>query len=271
MPAFICGSTRILSRHYYHSKIKALFSFCKITLHLPPLAPPLKLRRHAVGEGRGGAFMKDYYKILGIPPSASLQEIKKSYRKLAFKYHPDKNPESSLAEAQFKEIQEAYATLSVTGKRSKYDDERWLNGMGSNTQYREAVTPSWLITISRQLNISLITMDTHRISQRALQAYILLIISDAHIGVLQQAGEKEANEIIIQELLNATKKLQLNYLADIFHRLLLIAGGNEAITQTVAENLKGRKTKARQEKLFPYIIILITLALCVFMYLYGSL
>ena len=215
--------------------------------------------------------MKDYYKILGVPPSASQQEIKRSYRTLAFKYHPDKNPESSLAEAQFKEIQEAYATLSITDKRSRYDDERWLNGMGSSTQYREAVTPSWLITVSRQLNISLTTMDTHRISQLALQAYILLIISDAHIGVLQQAGEKEANEIIIQELLIATEKLQVNYLDEIGQRLLIIAGADTEMIQTIQENLKSRKRKARQESLFPYIIILVTLALCIFMYLYGSL
>ena len=213
--------------------------------------------------------MKDYYKILGIPPSASQQEIKKAYRTLAFKYHPDKNPESSLAEAQFKEIQEAYSVLSDSYKRGKYDDERWLMGMGSKTQYREAVTPAWLVMICRQLNISLLTMDTHRMSQRALQAYILLILTDAHLGVLQQAGDKNANEAIVAELLTATEKLELQYLPGITQRLLVIAAEDVDMQVSINDTARERKRWARQEKLFPYIIILVTLLLCVFMYFYG--
>ena len=214
-------------------------------------------------------LMKDYYKILGVPPSASQLEIKKAYRALAFKYHPDKNPESSLAEAQFKEIQEAYSVLSDSYKRGKYDDERWLMGMGGKTQYREAVTPEWLVMICRQLNISLLTMDTHRMSQRALQAYILLILADAHLGVLQQAGDKNANETIVAELLTATEKLELQYLPDITQRLLVIAADDVDLQVSINDTARERKRRARQEKLFPYIIILITLLLCVFMYLYG--
>ena len=64
---------------------------------------------------------KDYYKILGVDRKASLAEIKKAYRKLARKYHPDLNPGDKAAEAKFKEIQEAYSTLSDPKKRSQYD------------------------------------------------------------------------------------------------------------------------------------------------------
>lgn len=64
---------------------------------------------------------KDYYKILGVERSASDQEIKKSYRKLAMKFHPDKNPGDKKAEDKFKEINEAYQVLSDTTKRGRYD------------------------------------------------------------------------------------------------------------------------------------------------------
>jgi curved DNA-binding protein len=64
---------------------------------------------------------KDYYKILGVERSASDQEIKKAYRKLAMKYHPDRNPGDKNAEDRFKEINEAYQVLSDTTKRSRYD------------------------------------------------------------------------------------------------------------------------------------------------------
>lgn len=64
---------------------------------------------------------KDYYKILELPRTASQEEIKKSYRKLAMKYHPDHNKDDKSAEARFKEINEAYAVLSNPEKRKQYD------------------------------------------------------------------------------------------------------------------------------------------------------
>ncbi|MCF8366177.1 MAG: J domain-containing protein [Bacteroidales bacterium] len=76
---------------------------------------------------------KDYYKILGVDKKASQEEIKKQYRKLVRKYHPDKNPDNKGAEEKFKELQEAYEVLKDTEKRSKYDL------LGSNwKQYQHA-------------------------------------------------------------------------------------------------------------------------------------
>jgi curved DNA-binding protein len=65
--------------------------------------------------------MADYYDTLGVAKGSSDDEIKKSYRKLAMKYHPDRNPDNKEAEAKFKQISEAYAVLSDTEKRKQYD------------------------------------------------------------------------------------------------------------------------------------------------------
>lgn len=70
---------------------------------------------------------KDYYKILGVSKTASQDEIKKAYRKLAVKYHPDKNPGDKVAENKFKEANEANEVLSKPDKRKQYDElgENW--------------------------------------------------------------------------------------------------------------------------------------------------
>jgi curved DNA-binding protein len=70
---------------------------------------------------------RDYYEVLGVKKGASIEELKKAYRKLAVKYHPDKNPGDKQAEDRFKEINEAYAVLSDPKKKEQFDQ------YGSNT------------------------------------------------------------------------------------------------------------------------------------------
>src|SRR3954453_10290130 len=64
---------------------------------------------------------RDYYEVLGLKREASFEEIKKSYRQMALKFHPDKNPGDAAAETRFKEAAEAYEVLSDQEKRARYD------------------------------------------------------------------------------------------------------------------------------------------------------
>jgi len=73
---------------------------------------------------------KDFYKTLEVGPDATAEEIKKSYRKLAQKHHPDANPDDPTAEGRFKEISEAYATLSNPEQRKEYDQVRRVAASG---------------------------------------------------------------------------------------------------------------------------------------------
>jgi curved DNA-binding protein len=74
---------------------------------------------------------EDYYKLLGVDKTANAEAIKKAYRKLALKWHPDKNPNNKAAEEKFKKISEAYAVLSDHEKRAQYDN------FGSADQFRQ--------------------------------------------------------------------------------------------------------------------------------------
>ena len=64
---------------------------------------------------------RDYYEVLGVSKSASADEIKKAYRRLAMKHHPDRNKDDADAESRFKEAKEAYEVLSDANKRAAYD------------------------------------------------------------------------------------------------------------------------------------------------------
>ncbi|WP_188188629.1 molecular chaperone DnaJ [Nonomuraea sp. SYSU D8015] len=73
---------------------------------------------------------KDYYAVLGVPKTATAEEIKKAYRKLARQYHPDSNQGDPTKEAKFKEVSEAYDVLSDSKRRKEYDEARTLFGSG---------------------------------------------------------------------------------------------------------------------------------------------
>ena len=83
---------------------------------------------------------RDYYEILGVERSVSAEDLKRSYRKLAVKFHPDKNPDDHTAEEKFKEISEAYEVLSDASKRAAYDrygHAAFQGGMGAGAGFHD--------------------------------------------------------------------------------------------------------------------------------------
>ena len=77
---------------------------------------------------------RDYYEVLGVSKNATQDEIKQAYRKLALKYHPDRNPDNKEAEDKFKEAAEAYEVLSTPEKKARYDQFGHTAGAANGNQ-----------------------------------------------------------------------------------------------------------------------------------------
>ncbi len=214
------------------------------------------------------AQLKDYYKILEVQPAAGLPEIKKAYRRLAFKYHPDTN-NGQFAEIRFREIQEAWEVLSHADKRRHYDEERWLAGMGNRTRDKELVTPQWILKEAQRLARHMATVDTYRMSHSSLHDYIFLLLSDAHMAILQQDGDEETNCNIVRTLLASTKNLKHLYMQAVGNRLALLAGTDNMLMREIYLQVNQSRRSAAWEKYMPFVIVLTAIILSLLMYLWA--
>ena len=212
---------------------------------------------------------KDYYKTLGINYRAGLQDIKKAYRLLALKYHPDKNNDGNYSDVYFKEIQEAYSVLSNKDKKNAYDEQLWLAGV-KKTENEEIINASWLLNIAIELNNSLIRMDKHSINYTALKSYILLILSDAHIVILLTEKDNTINTALINELIAAMKELKNTNLEDIYEKLSLIANKEYLLLNLIEKDKRACKMQYEIEKWQPVIVFIVAIILCIFIFVLGK-
>lgn len=212
--------------------------------------------------------LKDYYRILELQPNARKEDIKQAYRRLALKYHPDTNG-SDYAVFHFREIKEAYDVLSHDDRRRKYDEERWLNGMGERAKGQVVITPEWILQEVKKLSRHMDTVDTYRMSHSALHDYVMLLLSDAHMAILLQAGDNDINETIVKEILQSIRRLKFVYKEDISKRMAeLVPAHNELLERIFAE-MKQSEKRDTWEKYLPLFIVLVTLALCIMMFFYS--
>jgi len=99
--------------------------------------------------------LENYYTILGIDQRASTTEVKAAYKKLALRYHPDKNPDKKEAEERFKLLHEAYKTLSDLGKRKKHDLTLGLTKASTQVSYQYNIGGFYRSTLQGNTSTSL--------------------------------------------------------------------------------------------------------------------
>lgn len=214
--------------------------------------------------------LKDYYSILELLPTASGDEIKKAFRRLAHQYHPDKKNNDPYAAAQFTAIKEAYETLSNPVKKEYYLQQRWYaQSMGKKVK-QETITPVSILKQSLELNRYVARLDVHRMDHQGLFDYIEHFLSDSTIDTLNSFNEPVVSGEIVTLLLKSGRVLPYQLAAPLANRLKKIKPGDEMTTKKIDQFVRHHKQVAYWEKRKAWIILLITLLICLGIFFTSS-
>jgi molecular chaperone DnaJ len=206
--------------------------------------------------------MKDYYKILEVATNASAADIKKSYRRLALKYHPDKNNGNNLSEAHFKEIQEAYRVLSNETRRTEYNNQRGVFGYSYTKKSTPPATPQSLLLQAIDFRKKVMVLDPDRMNKVALFQQIQHLLSTSNILILQQHNDSKINKKIIEEVLTCSRYLPYVHIEKICFQLTAIAGTNNTEYQRIYQFLKQARLNTYWSKYKVLIAVIVTILLC---------
>jgi hypothetical protein len=212
---------------------------------------------------------KDYYKILGLLPSATQQEIKSAYRKLAHQYHPDKNSNDLYAAAQFEIIKEAYEVLTDTSKKAYYLQQRWYDQSINKKNTHTATTPVTVLKQLLELDRYLSKIDVHRMDTDGLSQYIFHILSSDTISILNRFEELHVNGSIVDTALKCLSYTSYRKALPMLEVLKTIKV-EDSVTRLFDSYIKRAKMAHAWNKLRPWAIGFIVAILCILIYLVSQ-
>jgi molecular chaperone DnaJ len=177
--------------------------------------------------------MKDYYKILGIDPASSPAEVKKAYRLLALRHHPDRNEGDTTSEERFKDIAESYEILGDTSRRQDYDYLLSNPGKAIHTDPRAKKTAATFLIIFKDIKSKVFNAGGH-VNKYALYKVMDDVLSDENIAFLSRTGDTCTINLIIDEILVAGVFLSDTSRLALHDKLLLLANGDPRTLQKIA-------------------------------------
>ena len=211
--------------------------------------------------------LKDYYKTLEVSPAATALQVKKSFRRLALLHHPDKNPGNAVAEAKFKEIQEAYEVLSDPGQREEYNYKRWYSRTLKKQFSDEPLTPASIAGECIRLSNYLRTVNGFSVDFDGLSYHIRQLLSDKNIAILQQSADKSIRSKVIENILQAAEPLPSQYIEPIALLLLRVAGDDHSLAARIIVFSRQHKQNNDWQKYKMAVVVIITLLICWVIYM----
>ncbi len=211
-------------------------------------------------------LLKDYYKTLEISPAASEQDIKRSFRRLVHRFHPDKNAGDAIAAARFREIREAYEILSNPRQREEYNYKRWYNRSLGKQYGTPPLTPGAILPECERLYHYLLSVGSLRVDYDALSYHIRQLLSEANTRLLLQYNDATINRAIVKKLVDCCRTLPWRYIEPISGLLQELAGNDEIMNADIAAFTATHRHSNRWNKYRILLVLVLTLLLCWLIY-----
>ena len=208
-------------------------------------------------------LLKDHYTVLELPPSASTDEVKKAYRRLAHQYHPDKRGNDPYAAAQFTAIKEAYETLTNPVKKDLYLQQRWYAQSIGKKVRPDILTPVVLLKQLLELEQYTRRIDEHRMDTEGLYQYLGHILSGETIVMLNSFGDRDINKQVVLLALTIGRLLPWRLVPALTDRLQKIITDDALVKDRIARFTRQKKQEHYWETRKVWIGLLIVALLCI--------
>ncbi len=210
--------------------------------------------------------LKDYYEILELPADASAGDIKKAYRKLAMRYHPDRNHASPFARHHFQEVSEAYTVLSNPVTRSEYHEKR--KRLHPDEKHpRFVLVAGDLVRQAAELDREWHEMDLFRMDQEALRHRLLQLLNDRHLQIMNEGATATEKEQFFKSTIHTAALLPYPLLAEVLPKLTLLSAGYPSETALLAGFERKQKKEYLWNKYQGFLVLFLALAISLLIYL----
>ncbi len=208
--------------------------------------------------------VKDHYKILNIPFSATQNDIKKAFRKLALQYHPDKNNDIRSAE-KFMAIEYAYNILSNAKSKAEYD-HALLAQSGRYGSHFSVSTPTDILVLAEKLSGKIQRIDISGINRDLLAFEIHTILSEYNMDILNKANDTVTNRIILKHIIASARPLAFTEITDIIEKLKSITNNDSLAEKELHKFINDAKQQYYWNRYKIYLALAIAALFCLIVF-----
>jgi molecular chaperone DnaJ len=207
--------------------------------------------------------LKDYYLILEVDPQASDADIRSSFRRLAMMFHPDRNPDDMVASAHFREVQEAYDTLTDPRKKDAYLQLRWYEqSMGRRMAGMKALTPVSILKDILHLDKYISLQNPYHLDKAGLLDYLLQTLSPEAVALLKAEPDPDILGVVLTTTLSCARHLKPPQAMALADRLYSLAEAEPRLKPLLEKYLATVNTEQFWERIRIPILLAVSLVIC---------